>query len=83
MAAAGDVTPEAAKQSIEKQSKNDNHARDSATPSTIQDHDHEKLAQPKPFGSDAPDGGAVAWLVVLGTWCTSFCSFGWLNSMNL
>jgi hypothetical protein len=27
-----------------------------------------------------PDGGFAAWLVVLGTWCTSFCSFGWLNS---
>lgn len=31
-------------------------------------------------GSDAPDGGATAWLVVLGAWCTSFCSFGWVNS---
>jgi hypothetical protein len=28
----------------------------------------------------APDGGTAAWLVVLGAWCTSFCSFGWLNS---
>jgi hypothetical protein len=31
-------------------------------------------------GSDAPDGGVVAWLVILGAWCISFCSFGWLNS---
>jgi hypothetical protein len=31
-------------------------------------------------GSEAPDGGAAAWLVVLGAWCTSFCSFGWINS---
>jgi hypothetical protein len=30
--------------------------------------------------SKAPDGGAVAWLVVVGAWCTSFCSFGWINS---
>lgn len=29
---------------------------------------------------EAPDGGTAAWLVVLGAWCTSFCSFGWLNS---
>lgn len=29
---------------------------------------------------EAPDGGAAAWLVVLGAWCTSFCSFGWINS---
>lgn len=29
---------------------------------------------------EIPDGGAAAWLVVFGTWCTSFCSFGWINS---
>lgn len=34
-------------------------------------------------GSGAPDGGLEAWLVVLGAWCTSFCSFGWINSMFL
>jgi hypothetical protein len=34
-------------------------------------------------GSGAPDGGLTAWLVVLGAWCTSFCSFGWINSMSL
>ncbi|KAH6657801.1 major facilitator superfamily transporter [Truncatella angustata] len=34
-------------------------------------------------GSDAPDGGIVAWLVVLGAWCTSFCSFGWINSVGV
>lgn len=32
------------------------------------------------WGSDIPDGGVAAWLVVLGGWCTSFCSFGWINS---
>uniref|UniRef100_A0A8H7K4V0 Major facilitator superfamily (MFS) profile domain-containing protein n=1 Tax=Bionectria ochroleuca TaxID=29856 RepID=A0A8H7K4V0_BIOOC len=31
----------------------------------------------------APDGGTAAWLVVLGAWCTSFCSFGWLNSVGI
>ncbi|KAH8589595.1 major facilitator superfamily domain-containing protein [Bisporella sp. PMI_857] len=34
------------------------------------------------WGADAPDGGAVAWLCVLGAWCTSFCSFGWINSIG-
>lgn len=34
-----------------------------------------------PPKSGAPDGGLRAWLVVLGAWCTSFCSFGWVNSM--
>lgn len=28
----------------------------------------------------APDGGLEAWLVVLGAWCSSFCSYGWINS---
>ena len=42
-------------------------------------------APPAPggYGSGAPDGGLVAWLVVLGAWCTSFCSFGWINSMSI
>ncbi|UZP36509.1 hypothetical protein NXS19_004325 [Fusarium pseudograminearum] len=43
------------------------------------------VAQPpvKPVaGSGAPDGGLEAWLVVLGAWCTSFCSFGWINSVG-
>lgn len=42
--------------------------------------DVEKAAPPAPPVNDAPDGGLVAWLVVLGAWCVSFCSFGWLNS---
>lgn len=29
------------------------------------------------------DGGSAAWLVVLGAWCSSFCSYGWINSMYL
>lgn len=32
--------------------------------------------------TDAPDGGLAAWLVVFGAWCTSFCSFGWVNSKS-
>lgn len=28
-----------------------------------------------------PDGGTAAWLVVLGAWCCSFSSPGWINSM--
>ncbi|KAJ3496251.1 hypothetical protein NLG97_g2800 [Lecanicillium saksenae] len=46
--------------------------------------DSEKAAQsissqPPP----PPDGGTTAWLVVLGAWCTAFCSFGWLNSIGV
>lgn len=32
--------------------------------------------------NNAPDGGRDAWLCVLGTWCTSICAFGWLNSKD-
>ncbi|KAG6022524.1 hypothetical protein E4U40_004539 [Claviceps sp. LM458 group G5] len=31
---------------------------------------------------DFPDGGFDAWLVVLGAWCVSFCSYGWINSVG-
>jgi hypothetical protein len=27
-----------------------------------------------------PDGGVAAWLVVLGAWCCSFSSPGWINN---
>ncbi|RFU36298.1 hypothetical protein B7463_g93, partial [Scytalidium lignicola] len=30
-----------------------------------------------------PDGGLEAWMVVFGAWCTSFCSFGWINSIGV
>ena len=56
---------------------------DEQKPSNPLNSDAEKaVVQPKPAppGSDAPDGGLTAWLVVLGGWCTAFCSFGWLNS---
>ncbi|KAK1239871.1 hypothetical protein MKX08_007313 [Trichoderma sp. CBMAI-0020] len=35
-----------------------------------------------PIGNAPPDGGLRAWLVVVGAWCTSFCSFGWINSVG-
>ncbi|KAH8655726.1 major facilitator superfamily domain-containing protein [Xylariales sp. PMI_506] len=30
-----------------------------------------------------PEGGSRAWLVVLGCWCTSFASFGYVNSFGV
>ncbi|CAK7204205.1 hypothetical protein SEUCBS139899_006959 [Sporothrix eucalyptigena] len=42
------------------------------------------LAQTNSFSfTDVPDGGFRAWLVVFGAWCTSFCSFGWINSVGI
>lgn len=35
---------------------------------------------PPPERLGIPDGGTTAWLVVLGAWCVSFCSYGWINS---
>ena len=46
--------------------------------------DPNALAQVASFSfTDVPDGGLQAWLVVLGVWCTSFCSFGWINSVGV
>ena len=52
------------------------------TESHVDAEEKAEVKNPSPgLASKAPDGGLVAWLVVLGAWCTSFCSFGWLNSM--
>ncbi|KAG6005360.1 hypothetical protein E4U21_000211 [Claviceps maximensis] len=42
----------------------------------------QKQLQQQDSGPPAPDGGTIAWLVVLGAWCTMFCSFGWINSVG-
>ena len=34
----------------------------------------------KDASQEVVDEGLTAWLVVVGAWCTSFCSFGWINS---
>jgi hypothetical protein len=44
--------------------------------------EHSSETVPPVYTKDAPDGGMVAWLVVLGAWCTSFCSFGWINNKS-
>ena len=70
-------------QMIEKKPEKAEHqARASNAPAVSHDNDAEKATQPKHLGNDAPDGGTLAWLVVLGSWCASFCTFGWLNSMT-
>jgi hypothetical protein len=51
-----------------------------ATPDTIGTEKAETPSNTLAWGDDAPDGGVAAWLCVLGAWCTSFCSFGWINS---
>lgn len=45
--------------------------------------DSEKAVKDASSQPSPPDGGSEAWLVVLGAWCTAFCSFGWLNSIGV
>lgn len=45
----------------------------------------EEAVDPKPAAPAMPhfpEGGTKAWLVVLGCWCTSFASFGYVNSFG-
>ncbi|KAI8712741.1 MFS domain-containing protein [Fusarium sp. LHS14.1] len=44
------------------------------------ERDTEDPRVPVPDGP--PDGGTAAWLVVLGAWCCSFSSPGWINSVG-
>ncbi|KAI7977688.1 hypothetical protein EIK77_010279 [Talaromyces pinophilus] len=48
------------------------------------DDDREKITgnDTKLEDSGPPDGGAAAWLNVLGAWCCSFSSPGWANSVG-
>jgi hypothetical protein len=48
-------------------------------PSSVRKGDPEKEPQAHVAEANPPDGGAVAWLVVFGVWCCTFCSFGWIN----
>ena len=38
--------------------------------------------KPQPAAHHFPEGGLKAWLVVVGCWCTSFASFGYVNSFG-
>ncbi|KAH8885867.1 MFS general substrate transporter [Thozetella sp. PMI_491] len=58
-------------------------ADQSDDPSATPERDPEKSIDRKSPSGDIPDGGLSAWLVVLGAWCVSFCSFGWLNSVGV
>jgi hypothetical protein len=39
--------------------------------------------EPQQVAHQFLEGGSKAWLVVLGCWCTSFASFGYVNSFGL
>lgn len=56
-------------------------------PRATAEADLEKAAAPKTVGgvnpASFPDGGLEAWLVVLGSFCCLFCSFGWINCIGV
>lgn len=60
---------------LDLESKPDNDSSDKA-PNRIVDE------KPPPVAHQFPEGGTKAWLVVLGCWCTSFASFGYVNSFG-
>ena len=52
---------------------------------TPNDGDKQSLEEEKPSPPTMPvfpEGGTKAWLVVLGCWCSSFASFGYVNSFG-
>lgn len=56
-----------------------------STQPSVLESDVEKVAPaaaPQSHTKSAPDGGLEAWMVVLGAWTASFCSFGWLSSKS-
>ncbi|THZ53733.1 MFS general substrate transporter [Aureobasidium pullulans] len=58
---------------------------DLSTPRDESRADKERVStgEPKSVMPLFPEGGSKAWLVVLGCWCTSFASFGIVNSFGV
>ncbi len=52
------------------------------TPQSTPDHPSNGIPDnlEKTEDTGPPDGGSAAWLVLLGAWCCSFSSPGWINS---
>ena len=44
--------------------------------------DDKLIDAPRVEDAGPPDGGTAAWLSVLGAWCCSFSSPGWINSTS-
>lgn len=47
---------------------------------SVSDVSPPELSKSSAEADSIPDGGYEAWMVVAAAWCTSFCSFGWINS---
>lgn len=51
---------------------------DRATPNSSAGPDRLELEKPTEF----PEGGTRAWMVVLGAFCVSFSTFGYMNAFG-
>ena len=60
---------------LDLESKRDNVLGDEAP-------DNASDQKPQQAAHQFAEGGLKAWLVVLGCWCTSFASFGYVNSFG-
>lgn len=76
------VAEEGKKMSLEKAPPTDSDTADGVFQTTPDDNSNNlKLENEVKVQADGPpDGGTAAWLAVLGAWCCSFNSFGWMNS---
>ena len=72
--------------SVRREVENFSEEGDAPSPGTMFEKDTESVGTPPSSASNTantiPDGGFEAWMVVAGAWCTSFCSFGWINSQS-
>ncbi|KAG5983206.1 hypothetical protein E4U55_000547 [Claviceps digitariae] len=74
--AQGEWIAEAGAQASRQISRRDvEHAGQELTDATNNDKDDDD-------DDNFPDGGLDAWLVVVGAWCVSFSSYGWINSVG-
>ncbi|KAF5707005.1 hypothetical protein LB506_009981 [Fusarium annulatum] len=87
MATQANVSPHNSELTLQNQAQNPN--QNEAGYNNEKSDLEDGSTQPEPaghghgHGPPPPDGGLAAWLVVLGAWCTSFCSFGWINSVGV
>lgn len=56
--------------------------RDSSSTPQLSEDSTISFSQIKDETKSDVDTGAAAWLVLLGAWCSSFCSYGWINSSS-
>lgn len=51
-----------------------------ATPNSSEGPEPDRLELEKP--TEFPEGGTRAWMVVLGAFCVSFSTFGYMNAFG-